>query len=110
MIKQSLAFGYKKAEQLFSEHINKQSNFNPNVVLYLGVSNLELNNYDKALLNFEKLIQSNSIDKSKGYWYKTLTYLKMDDRNLAIKELKIIVENPSNYNYNKAKELLEKLK
>jgi len=98
---------FEKAENYFSTYLKDLNH--PNALLYFGVSNMELGNHDKALNAFNQLIESNAIDSSKGYWYKALTYLKMDDRESVIETLNIILENGSNYNYTEAQELLEKL-
>ncbi|WP_290702158.1 tetratricopeptide repeat protein, partial [Lacinutrix sp.] len=78
--------------------------------LYLGVSQLELENYTEALKNFQKIIDSKTMDQSKGYWYKALTYLKMDDRENAIKEFEISAYSPKHFNHVEARELLKELK
>jgi len=103
---------YLKAKNYFEEFLNtsEEKNANANALLYYGITNIELGDFTKALESFNKLIASETLDSSKGYWYKALMYLKMDDKASAIKELKIIVTDASNYNYTVAKELLSKLK
>lgn len=101
---------YKLAEEKFSNYINTSTEFSVNAFLYLGISQLELENYNEALVSFNAIIRSNSIDKSKGYWYKVLVYFKMEDKINAIKTLEIIIENENNFNFTKAKKLLSTLK
>ncbi len=101
---------YKVAKEHLNEAISNMEDFNAHAVLYLGLSQLELNEYDEALSSFQKLIESNSIDASKGYWYKGLAYLKMDDKVNAVDLFEKIVANTANYNYEKAIEVLEKIK
>lgn len=101
---------YTAANTLYNTHILNSNTTNTNVYLYYGITQLELNQNDKALDTFDKIINSNALDSSKGFWYKTLVYLKAEDKLNAIKQLEIIVSNTENYNYNEAKKLLEKLK
>lgn len=77
--------------------------------LFVGVSYLELNQYKEALEVFDLLIQSNSLNAHKGYWYKALTYLKQGDKEKAIDILMIISNNTSYYKHDIAKELLLKI-
>lgn len=101
---------YIKANKFYKQYLNETKNINPIIYLYTGITDLELNNETQALFYFNKVIESNSLDYSKGYWYKALTYLKTEQYNLAIKQLKIIVKDLNNYNYNEATILLNKLK
>jgi len=101
---------YEKAHLFFDAYIQNSYTVSTTVLLYQGVVFLELNEYNNALTTFNELIESNSLDNSKGYWYKVLVYLKMDDKVNAIKQLEIITSNPENYKFVEAKELLEKLR
>ncbi|WP_299683900.1 tetratricopeptide repeat protein [uncultured Dokdonia sp.] len=85
-------------------------NTNPQISLYIGVSHLETNQHENAITAFDRLIQSNAIDFHKGYWYKALVFLKKGDKENTIKILETIVANPTYYNYEKAKELLDEIK
>ncbi len=51
----------------------------------------------------------NSVDSTKGYWYIALIHLKNDNKENAILMLKKISSNEKNYNYLKAKEVLDKI-
>lgn len=83
--------------------------FEYNRVDYIGMSYLELEQPKEAVVFFDKLYNSDSFDQSKGLWYKCLVYLKIND-NVKLKNTLIkIIENPANYNYNKARELLDDL-
>ena len=100
---------YNKAVNYFDTFL-ETSNNKANALLYYGVSNLELANHDKALDAFNQLISSETLDRSKGYWYKALTYLKIDNKEAAVKTLSVLVKDSTNYNYKEAQELLNKLK
>ena len=105
---------YKEAASVFSNSLNISSNthnlgFTPYVLSYLGISYLEIGEYQKSLQTFNRLLESDSLDSSKGYWYTALVYLKMGKEQKAKDTLHLILQNKKNFNFLKAKELLEKL-
>jgi len=100
---------YQEALAVFKKY-SENTTFDPKLQVYIGVCYLELENYDKALETFDGLLHSKTIDQHKAYWYKALTYLKRDDLKNARKVLNTLVQDTSNYNYEKARELLKKLK
>ena len=100
---------YSNAIQTFETYKNSTSEINPAVYLYEGVSYIQLERYEAALFEFDKLIASNSLDSSKGLWFKALVYIKMDNKRLAKNVLEEIIKDPSNFNYSKALELKEEL-
>jgi len=100
---------YKKALYFFGKINEKYILKNPSLFLYVGVANLELNKNEKAINTFDKLINSNLLDASKGYWFKALVYLKSKNVVKAKETLLIIASNKSNYKYKEAKSILEKL-
>lgn len=104
------AKNYKEAEIAFIEAIKKSNNFDANAMLYLGIAQLELNEYEAALSNFKKVTKSDSLDASKGYWYTGLTYLKQKAKVKAIETFELIAANATYYNNDKAKTILEALK
>lgn len=101
---------YQEALAIFKTSAEESDMYNPQIQLYIGISYLELENYHEALQTFDQLQNSATIDHHKAYWYTALTYLKQNDAENAKKVLKNLVENPANYNYEKAKKLLQKLK
>ncbi len=100
---------YKEALKMFDSYKNADNDINPSVYLYAGIANMELEQYDKALSEFDKMILSNSIDRSKGLWFKALLYLKKQDETNVKITLKKIVENSGNFKFKEAKELLQNL-
>ena len=101
---------YQEALTIFTAYEKENNTYNPQIQLYIGVSQLELGNYKDAIQTFDQLQNSNTIDAHKAYWYTALTYLKQNDAEKAVKVLNILVQNSDNYNYEKAKKLLNKLK
>ncbi len=108
-----LATEYDKAVIIFSNALRDISlqgqSPDPYVLSYLGASYLELNDYESALLTFDQLLNSNTIDSSKGYWYKAMVYLKHGNKQKVGEQLKLILQSERNFNFQKAKELCEKL-
>ncbi len=90
-------------------HIPKDKTQEVNKLLYLGASYFKLQEYKEAHKVFDKIIASNSIDNSKGYWYKLLLFLKQKDIVKAKKMIAIIKKDSNNYNYAKAVQLSKKL-
>lgn len=101
---------YQEALTIFKQSARKDSIYDPKKHLYIGISYLELGNYHEALQTFDALLNSDALDNHKAYWYTALTYLKQNDAENAKKVLNTLVQNPNNYNYEKATELLKNLK
>lgn len=99
---------YLKAEALFSE-VLAGGYQDGSLYINLAISQMRLELFTKAGSTLDQLIQSDIIDREKGYWYKTLLYLRADDADKAISTLNLIVEN-TYFNAELAKELLEELK
>ncbi len=100
---------YKEALKLFDSYKNTDNDLNPSVYLYAGIANMELELYNKALLEFDKMVRSNSIDRSKGLWFKALLYLKKQDEVNAKITLGKIAENSKNFKFKETEEILKKL-
>ncbi len=82
----------------------------PNILIFKGLSQMAVNQHDEALKTFSSLIQNkNLIDFHKGYWYMALLYLKNNEKNNAIKTLKIIADNNTFYHHQDAIKILKKL-
>ncbi len=95
---------YKKIIEL------TQDTSDPYVLIYRGVSFIKLNDFTKAEQSFDQLINSNSLESSRGYWYKSLLYLKQGKINKTKEHLEFIIKNDTYYNYKKALVLYEKIK
>lgn len=90
--------------------LETQNSATSQILLYQGVSYIEVTSYDKAIVTFDSLIQSNTIDFHKGYWYKALVFLKQEQKENCIKVLEIIVANPTYFKHKEATRLLKELK
>ncbi|WP_034228494.1 tetratricopeptide repeat protein [Aquimarina pacifica] len=104
---------YQEVIALFTQNIEESQvahkEINPYVLSYLGASYLESGAYNKALETFNILLKNNTLDSSKGYWYKAMVYLKQGNREKAIEELKLLTNNKQHFNFDVAKRLLRKL-
>ncbi|MDY8138110.1 hypothetical protein [Aquimarina sp. 2201CG5-10] len=100
---------FEKSAKLLQEYQTQEKNLNPSVYIYSGMAYTQLEDYDLALKEFDKMINANTIDSSKGLWFKALAYLKMNDLKNLETTLKSITSSSSNFKYLEAKELLDKL-
>ena len=83
----------------------------PEVALYLykGATFMEQNQYFKAIEEFELVIDSGSIDATKGFWFKAMAYLKSGDEKNATHILTDIANHIWYFNHDKANKLLKHL-
>lgn len=96
---------YEKAILAFSA-IKSDDELYPYSLMYIGASYDKLNKNDDAIRTFDKLVTLKKFEEySRGYWYKLLIYLKENNRSKAIEMRSIILQNTSNFNYEKAKNL-----
>jgi len=100
---------YTVANNLYRSYINSTPILNEDIFIYGGMTYLELNEFDKALIEFHKMTNSSSMASSKGLWFTALVYLKKEDYPLLKETLNIIVQKKSNFNYKKAGTLLQEL-
>lgn len=100
---------YNKAKELFLGIVSQKENPDTHSLMYLGASYTELEEFDKAIDVFNQLLNQNTLDSNRAYWYKAMVYLKQNNKDAAILELNVLTDNKQNYNYDKAKELLDQL-
>lgn len=99
---------YNDALQLLNKEATNKDNVNGSLLIYKGVSEMQLGNFNDAKSTFDSLINSDFLDAEKGYWYKALLYLKQDDKEMARQILEGVVAQ-SYFNTENAKMLLSKL-
>jgi tetratricopeptide (TPR) repeat protein len=75
---------------------------------YLGVSYMELENYDKAHKLFDQIIEGNSFFIEQAIWYKGLCFLAQNKPDNAINTLNNLTKYTNPYT-DKAKNLVKKL-
>ena len=109
MLKIEELYNSKKYQEVITEALKIKNPDSYNLI-YLGASYVQLKEYKTAEQTFDKLIALNSLESSRGYWYKVLLYLKQEQMDNTNKTLKLIIQNNENYNYKQALELSEKLK
>ena len=79
----------------------------PNVMLYQGIAQLELDRFDEAIQTFTTLSNSNALDAHKGYWYIALVYAKQGNFTKFKPAIKKVASDPTNYKYEEAVEILK---
>ena len=86
---------------------SKNNPKNIEILLYKGICDLELNNYNSAAKIFNKISTGNSAFSNTAKWYKALNFLKQE----KIKECKQVLKTiPSSADeFLKAEKLLKKL-
>ncbi|TCI91832.1 hypothetical protein [Tenacibaculum sp. M341] len=99
---------YKESLELFEDLLLDKYE-NSALYIYTAINFIELDEYNKADVVLNKLINSDLIDSEKGYWYKSLLFLKQENKRKAIENLEVIVKKGF-FKSDRAKELLEELK
>ncbi len=100
---------YSDAIALCNTILNNSNTIQPSILIYKGIAQLELDNYEASIKTFTQLYNSNTIDAHKGYWYIALVYAKQGNKELFIKALKKVTSNSTNYRYKEALELLKEI-
>jgi len=100
---------YEKALAIFNEELPSVSENKGTLMIYKGVSEMELGKSKEAMITFESLSKTNLLDASKGLWYKALLLLKLNKPEEAKDVLNVIVKSSGNYKYKEAQELLAEL-
>ena len=107
--KGEILFKAKKYNEVIDFYLSVKD-LHPVSLIYLGAAYIEIDDTEKALQCFDQLIATNTIESSRGYWYKLLVYLKTDNKDKVHETLSIILQSADNYNYQKALQLSARLK
>ncbi|WP_299207516.1 hypothetical protein [uncultured Dokdonia sp.] len=100
---------FNKVLDILTSEMTSTIQTNASVLLYKGISEMELKQYENAHTTFDQLIESDLIDAPMGLWYKALLYLKIGDKANAKAVLLQMNTTSSNYKRKETKELLEAL-
>jgi hypothetical protein len=98
---------YNEAQMAFANLYNTTKN--TEMLFYEAICYLETDNTPLAIETFKKHQGFQDKLARKSQWYLALAYLKSNEKNKAENLLKEISSSTSNYNYDKAKDLLSKL-
>ena len=99
---------YQKALQLF-EIVLIKDEFRMDVTLLTGISNLEIENYNKANNSFQKVINHNdNLFIEQAEWYLALCFLKTGEQEKAHLQFEKIIDDNSLYK-EEAEDVLKKL-
>ncbi len=100
---------YSKALGCFLK-IEETGNGNPSATFYAGASYQGLEEYHKAVEQYEHLLNSReNLFMEQARWYKTLCFVALGDHTLALAELEAIISEEGYYS-SQAKDLEKKLK
>ncbi len=100
---------YEKSLFSFENYLKETQDNDPLIYAYIGFLHLEMGETNKAILSFDILLGSDSIDRSKALWYKSLAYLKANRLKESKEVLEIIMNDSLNFNYKKAVQLYKEL-
>lgn len=100
---------FEEALPLFRDLSNNATSNVSTLLIYQGVSEMELGKYEDARATFQKLTRGNYLDSSKGLWYTMLLSMKEGNDVMARVYLEKILNSPTNYNYDRATKILEQL-
>jgi len=100
---------YAKAIESFNL-VDTKNELYPYSLMYIGAAYELVNKNEAALQAFDKLINLKSFDENtKGYWYKMLIYLKLNNKAKALEMINMISEDKGNYKYEVSQKLLKQI-
>ncbi|MFK7774512.1 MAG: tol-pal system YbgF family protein [Saprospiraceae bacterium] len=100
---------FEKTIELLSPLVNDQNfQFSDRGKLFLGVSLLMKNEYQKAINTFDAIPSESSYFKN-AEWFKALSFLKMENTSEAKNAFQKIGNQPRHFKQEKAKTILENL-
>ena len=97
---------YEKANTLLTKLLENDPD-NSELQLYYAITNIELDNFEIADKELNKIINGESAYKNRALWYSALSQLKQENNGKAIVLLKQISEEADDYK--EAQKLLNKL-
>jgi len=100
---------YAKAIPLLESVLEKIKPLNAKAQLALGICQMEIAQFEKAIPIFEEIINNNGHYTEHAIWYTAMAYLGLNDLVASKKLLNKIVENRDNYFYQQAQELLAEI-
>ncbi|NQY05306.1 MAG: hypothetical protein HRT68_03630 [Flavobacteriaceae bacterium] len=99
---------YNKAIPLFEKIVQESNEQKGTLLIYLGISYMESNEFNKAEAAFIELKESDLLDAPKANWFLALLALKQSNKEDAESLLKEIIAK-NRYNSDKAVQLIEEL-
>jgi len=99
---------YKKASSSFQAYLSDHPD-DHDARFYAGVSQLAAGSPELAIIDFEKVIQANTIFREQAEWFLALGYLKINNTTAAKNFLREISQKQGHDYQEKATELLRQL-
>jgi len=100
---------YNSSIQQLTEYFIQEKKPNISMYLYRGMAYLEMDDVENAILDFDRVINSDHLDSAKGLWFKGLLYLKTNEPQKAREVFRLIVLDSSNYKYTDSLAILKAL-
>lgn len=90
--------------------VNSENTFRSEFILAVGIANLEVGNYDKALGYFNSIDASGDFNfEDEVQWYSALTYLRSNNISKAKIHLQILIDDSTSDHHEQAKDLIQKI-
>ncbi|GHC45244.1 tetratricopeptide repeat protein [Ulvibacter litoralis] len=99
---------FVKSTETLKRFITQHPDPDAVLYIYLGLSQLELNQFEDAENTFVKLQQLDAIESERAYWYLALLQTKKGAYSEAKKKLNEVISNQY-FGYQEAKNLLEEI-
>ena len=108
-IRQYSAMQYRSASAGFDKFLLNNPD-NNGALFFSGMTNMELKNYEKAAIQFERIIiNANSLYIQQAEWYRGLSLLAVNDRKSALVHFRNLASRKGFY-YSKARIVLKELR
>lgn len=101
---------FQKVIPLFEETLKKDNNRSSQLLLGLGISNMQTDNPENAIPYFEEILAKKDFNfEDESNWYLGLTYLKINDFSNAKKHFEILASKKEKDHHEQSKYILSKL-
>lgn len=110
VMKPYLEKNWTAAETNFQDFLEKNPR-DHKVILYQGITAMELQDYSQAIVSFTKVIEytDDPTFVHPAQWYSALSHLKTKQREKAIPSLREIIQTPDHYKAKNAQIILAQL-
>lgn len=101
---------YAEYIELWERNFGQREDLTSEVILASGVAYVEMDSYDKAIKQFDVIIDNNDFSYAdQASWYKAMTLLRADDLISCRRVLQEIILNPDSDYKAESQSLLKKL-
>jgi len=101
---------YQEAISHFETYLLETSKVNPELYLYLGAAYQAIDQKDKAITAYDRLITADALSSDKGYWFKAMALLKFGNNEAAKESLKkLLASTQTTFKHQEAEAILNAL-